>query len=77
VCEQELVTPAARVAARAAAAQRGEAGAGQREAGRAAGKAQEGTWCEERWSGGGGCTAHSWRGRRGRRREETEEEDWR
>jgi hypothetical protein len=39
VCEQELVMPAARVAVRAAAAQCGEAGAGQREGGKAAGKA--------------------------------------
>jgi hypothetical protein len=42
--EQELPLPAARVAARAAAARCGEAGAGQREVGKAAGKAQEGTW---------------------------------
>jgi hypothetical protein len=40
--------PAARMAARAAAARRGEAGACQHEARKAAGKAQEGTWHEER-----------------------------
>jgi hypothetical protein len=39
VREQEQAMPAAREAARAAAAQRGEAGAGQREARKAAGKA--------------------------------------
>jgi hypothetical protein len=43
-CEQERATPAACVAARAAEARCGEVGKGQREAGKAAGKAQEGTW---------------------------------
>jgi hypothetical protein len=42
--EQELATPAAHGAPWAVAARRGEVGAGQREAGKAAGKAQEGTW---------------------------------
>jgi hypothetical protein len=46
------------VVARAAAARRGEAGVGQREAGKAAGKAQKGTWHEERRRGGGRCAAH-------------------
>jgi hypothetical protein len=50
--------PAARVVARAAAARRGEAGAGQREAGKAASKAQEGTWHGLERRGGGRCTAH-------------------
>jgi hypothetical protein len=46
------------VAAQAAAARRGEAGVGQREAGKAAGKAQEGTWHNSKRHGGGGCVAH-------------------
>jgi hypothetical protein len=63
--EQELATPAAGVAARAAAARCGEAGKGQREAGKAAGKAQEGTWHGLERCGGGQCAAHGRRGRRG------------
>jgi hypothetical protein len=62
------------VAARAAAARRGEAGKGQREAGKAAGKAQEGTWHGLERRGGGRCAAYGRRGRRRVRRRETEEE---
>jgi hypothetical protein len=53
------------VAARAVAARRGEAGKGQREAGKAAGKAQEGTWHDLERRGGGRCAAHGPRGQRG------------
>jgi hypothetical protein len=42
--EQELATPAARVAAWAAAVRRGAAGGSQREAREAVGEAQAGTW---------------------------------
>jgi hypothetical protein len=72
-CEQELATPAACVAARAAAARRGEAGTSQREGRERRRGCWDGTWhnLERRW--GGGCTAHGQRGWRGRRREETEE----
>jgi hypothetical protein len=60
VREQELATLAARVAARAAAERCGEAGKGQREAGKAAGKALEGTWHGLERRGGGRCAAHGW-----------------
>jgi hypothetical protein len=73
VREQELSTPAARVAAWAAAARRGEAGAGQREAG----KAQEGTWHGLERRGGGWCTVHGWRGRRGVGQRKQRAEGWR
>jgi hypothetical protein len=65
VREQELATPAARVAAQEAAARRGEAAKGQGEAGKAAGKVQEGTWHGLERHGGGRCAAHGRRGRRG------------
>jgi hypothetical protein len=55
----------ARVAAWAAAARCGEAGKGQREARKAAGKAQEGTWHGLERRGGGRCAAHGQQGRRG------------
>jgi hypothetical protein len=56
VREQELATPAARVAARAVAARRGRSGGSQREA-------EEGTWTgvERRWG-----SAHGWLERRRR-----------
>jgi hypothetical protein len=57
--------PAGVVVARAAAARRGEAGKGQREAGKAVGKAQKGTWHGLERRGGGPCAAHGRRGRRG------------
>jgi hypothetical protein len=66
--------PAARVAALATAARREEAGAGQREAEKAAGKAWEGTWHSSERRGGVGCTAHGRRGRRQSGAEKTEEE---
>jgi hypothetical protein len=53
------------VVARAAVARRGEAAKGQREAGKAVGKAQEGTWHGLEQRGGGRCVAHGRRGRRG------------
>jgi hypothetical protein len=62
------------VAARAAAARRGEAGAGQREAWKAAGKAQESTWHSSERRGGGGCMAHGRRSGSGASGRETEEE---
>jgi hypothetical protein len=46
------------VVARAATARRGEAGASQREAGKAAGKAQEGMWHGLERRGDGRCAAH-------------------
>jgi hypothetical protein len=46
------------VVAREAAERCGEAGKGQREAGKAAGKAQEGTWHGLERCGGGRCVAH-------------------
>jgi hypothetical protein len=57
--------PAGVVAARAAAARCGEAGKGQREAGKVAGKAHEGTWHGlERCGGGVGQRKQRAEGRR-------------
>jgi hypothetical protein len=65
------------VAARAAAVRRGEAGAGQREAGKAAGKASKGTWHSSERRGGGGCAANGRRSGGGASGRETEKEEWR
>jgi hypothetical protein len=58
--EQELVTPAAHVAARAAAARRGGSRGGQRGVREGGGEAGEGTWigAGRRWGGRG--AAHGW-----------------
>jgi hypothetical protein len=65
--------PAARVAARAAAAQRGEAGTSQREGGERRRECWDGTWHSSERRGGGGCTAHGRRGRQQSGAEKTEE----
>jgi hypothetical protein len=72
--EQELAMPAARVAAQAAAARRGDAGAGQREAGELRRRCWGATWhgLGRRW--GARCAAHGRRGRRQSGAEKTEEE---
>jgi hypothetical protein len=74
VHEQELATPAARVAARAAAVQRGESRSGQRGVGESGGEVGEGTWkgLERRW--GGRDIAHGWQSSGGAQAERTEEE---
>jgi hypothetical protein len=69
--------PAGVVAARAAAAQRGEAGKGQREAGKAAGKAQEGTLHGLERREGGRCMAHGHRVWRGVGQRKQSAEGWR
>jgi hypothetical protein len=69
--------PAGVVAARAAAARCGEAGKGQREVRKAAGKAQEGTWHGLERRGGGRCAAHGRRGQRGVRQRKQRTEGWR
>jgi hypothetical protein len=66
--------PAARVAAQAAAARRGDAGAGQREAGERRRGCWGGTWHGLGRCGGGRCAAHGWQGRRQSSAEKTEEE---
>jgi hypothetical protein len=53
------------MAARVAAAQRGEAGAGQRGPGKRRCGCWGGMWREEERRGGSGCSAHGRRGRRG------------
>jgi hypothetical protein len=75
VREQELAMPAARVAARAAAApRRGDVGAGQREDGERRHGCWGGTWHGLERRGGGRCAAHGRRGRRQSGAEKTEEE---
>jgi hypothetical protein len=69
--------PARVVVARAAVVRRGEAGAGQREAGKAAGKTQEGTWHDLERREGGRCAAHGRRGRRGVGQRKQRAEGWR
>jgi hypothetical protein len=69
--------PAGVVAARAAVAQRGEAGKGQREAGKVASKAQEGTWHGLERRGGSQCAAHGRRGQRGIGQRKQRAEGWR
>jgi hypothetical protein len=65
------------MAARAAAARRGEARREPVRGGKRRRRSWGGTWREERRRGGGWCVAHGRRGRRGRPEKKTEEEDWR
>jgi hypothetical protein len=69
--------PAGVMAARAAAARHGEAGKGQREAGKATGKALEGTWHSLERREGGPCVAHGRRGWRGVGQRKQRAEGWR